>query len=141
MRYHSNPSDRPLSPAYRINRTCAKAMGTCRICGGLAVDFEDDSIRLEYEVFGFCPKCLDALFGFRQRRRYHRVPQRLRILYSSDMHLFHSGVSRDIGLGGVFILTDVRHSAGAVSPPDFEPGRLHGGFCMDSEKPYFQIQD
>jgi hypothetical protein len=106
----TNPLEKPSILATRINHKLAKAAGTCRVCGRVAIEFEDDEIRLECGVLAVCPVCLNTLFGFRQRRRYHRVPQQLPVFYTSDMRLFQSGLSRDISLGGAFILTSAHHS-------------------------------
>jgi hypothetical protein len=110
--YESTPPVGASRPPQRVNQELHESTGTCRICGTLAEDIEDFSLRLECELLGFCPNCLDTLFGFRQRRQYHRVPERLRVTYCTDRRDYHLGLSRDVSMGGIFLLTNVRLFSG-----------------------------
>ncbi len=109
--YHVDSPAEALRTVHRIFPRSNMPTGACQICGVPAKGFEDYSLRLEYEHLGFCPTCLDTLFGFLRRRQYHRVPWRLSILYCVDRRFFHLGLSRDVSLGGIFLLTSIRLSA------------------------------
>jgi len=112
--YHSNPQLRPSTPAHRTNHELAKLTEPCKICGARPVASGDDSLGLEWELLGYCQECLNEMFGLPQRRRYHRVPQRLFVRFSIDGRSFFDGLIWDIGLGGAFIQTTADRSSGST---------------------------
>jgi Tfp pilus assembly protein PilZ len=112
MGYQADQPYSPSNPVCRIIQTSARPKDACKMCGGRPVSFEDDSDRSQFELFGFCEKCLDELLGFRQHRRYHRVPGQRIVRVSVDRSFPYAGLIRDISVVGAFILTNAQYSVG-----------------------------